>query len=260
MGVSAMGRHRERCPREGMIAMVGDRRRPLGRGVRRCGAIVATAVGMDRKYVRLPTATALTVAAVVRPVTEADKRLLLTQWRPVLNRGPAEWLDREWEWADLDHADQLACTNNAQWVVVASHDDAELFGVLVVSGPVPLSEMVPGTDQRRFLWVEYLAISPTIRGDCPSNQVREVRVKAVGKLMMTVAIELSVASGADGRVGLHAEGSVAIASYRRWNMSELDTKARHPTGDDLYTIFIGDESWAAAFQVDDGERPKGGSR
>ncbi len=186
------------------------------------------------------------VEAVIRDVTTEDKRLLVRTWCPVLDAGPNEWLDRDWTWSALDTPDDLACSVEPRWLVLSSLDAREIFGVLVVSGPVALNELVPGEVDVRYLWIEYLAIAPRRRDKCP-DEFRLPKIKPIGPALTKAAIGVSRERGAGGRIGLHAEGSGAQLTYDRWKMRRLATAGTHPSDNASYPVYVGDESWADEF-------------
>jgi hypothetical protein len=171
-----------------------------------------------------------------------------------LERGPSEWLDRDWCWNGLDAADQLAFKVLPEWLVVADEVEADaqhdLLGVLVTTGPIApshaaLDPAVVGS--ARMMWVEYIAIAPSVRDECPEQDRRGMVLKGVGQQLMLAAILRSERMGCDGRIGLHAEGDKAIHTYReRWKMHELP-EAPHPTGGS-FPIFFGSAEWAQEFR------------
>jgi hypothetical protein len=63
---------------------------------------------------------------------------------------------------------------------------------------------------------------------------------------MLCAIARSVELNCNGRIGLHAEGTVAQAIYQKWRMRLLPD-APHPTGG-TFPVFFGDAAWARDFQ------------
>jgi len=220
-------------------------------------------VGLDRTSVELIEKTVdsieRSIVAVIRDANQADKQALLTHWAPKLRAGPPKWLDRLWNWDELDNPTELACKEKPRWLVLAA-EDGELFGTLVISGPIALRELVPGASSEPYLWIEYLAIAPSIRRDCPPGFVRAQRVVPVGVRLMQVVIELSVERGAGGRVALHAEGDIAIDTYKKWEMRRLPERARHPSDGELYWVFVGDEDWAQTFSQAATSGVKEGSR
>lgn len=132
---------------------------------------------------------------------------------------------------------------------VESTARGELFGVLVTTGPATAKQagidMLPGMDGE-LIWVEYIAIAPSLRPDCPAPYRRKPRVKGVGPQLMRAAIARSEALGLSGRIGLHAEGDGARETYTtKWNMRYLG-EAIHRAGG-AYPVCCGDAAWAAQF-------------
>lgn len=190
---------------------------------------------------------------VLRECTREDRRTLVTTWGAALERGPSSWLDREWMWGDLTAPSELAFAIDPEWVVVADEVEPvaqrDLIGVLVTTGPVPpartgIDPAVAG--DQSVVWVEYIAIAPGLLPGCPAPDRRRVGLKGIGPQLMRRAIERSVALGCEGRIGLHAEGAVAVDTYRdRWNM-RLCPDAPHPAGGS-FPVFFGGAQWATAF-------------
>ncbi len=176
--------------------------------------------------------------------------MLEMEWVPALEDGPDHWLDREWPWHALGIED-LHLEVSSEWLVIADELEqgatGELFGVLVTTGPVTVQRA--GIDkllklEGELIWVEYIAIAPRIRPDCPAPQRRRSRVKSVGFQLMCAAIGRSLRLGLDGRIALHAEGPSAEV-YTRWDLL-LIGNADHRT-DGRFPVFFGDAAWAARF-------------
>jgi len=191
--------------------------------------------------------------ALIRPGTERDRRHLVKSWRPVLSRGPEHWLDREWAWEQFGAA-ELAFPNNPEWLVLTDELEREargdVLGVLVTTVPVSAAEAAL-TDRaaaaQAMLWVEYIAIAPSLRKpDCPPQDRRVPFLKAIGVRLMLAAIMRSEVMQLGGRIGLHAEGTIAYETYTRWNMRELG-KALHPAGG-RFPVFFGDATWAREYR------------
>jgi hypothetical protein len=203
------------------------------------------------RWVPIPDDQGGTHSVQLREGTDADSRRLVATWAPLLERGPRSWLDAEWRWEDLRA--EVAFPIAPHWVVLA--DDAgatpthDLLGVLVTSGPVPLERaglQSAGIGTEDVIWVEYIAIAPSLRPDCPPADRRQTALKAVGSKLMQYAIERSLTLGCGGRIALHAEGPGAIAAYEKnWRMLRLDEKP-HPAGGS-FPVFFGAEVWSRAF-------------
>jgi len=189
----------------------------------------------------------------LRPCTRVDVRQLTGVWAPALELGPAGWLDREWSWGGLDASDQLAFdVNPVCWVLA---DEAEpdasgdVLGILVTTGVIDPGLALLDTAQigtGGVVWVEYIAIAPSIRPDCPVRECRQVLLKGLGPSLMAAAIQRSLALGCEGRVGLHAEGDGAKRTYKeKWGMQELP-EANHPAGG-RFPVFFGSATWARTF-------------
>lgn len=181
-----------------------------------------------------------------------ERRRLAASWGSILAGGPAIWLDRDWNWDQLDALDQLAFAIDPEWLVMRDVIEPgalrDFLGVLVTTGPVPtaaagLESGIVGGES--VLWVEYLAIAPSIRANCPAASRREPSVKAVGQALMRVAIERSLRLGCNGRIALHAEGSVATSAYAKWGMASLGDRP-HPTGGS-FPVCFGSADWANGF-------------
>jgi len=197
--------------------------------------------------------------ALIRRGTAADRRHLVRTWIPVLDRGPKHWLDREWPWGTFGEGEEAELafpSSNPEWLVLADEvaPDArgDLLGVLVTTAPVTAVDAAladGGAASAAMLWVEYIANAPSLRGrDCPPQYRRAPFLKGVGVRLMLEAIKRSERMGFGGRVGLHAEGTVAYDTYRtRWGMRELGN-AEHPAGGD-YPVFFGDTSWASGYRT-----------
>jgi hypothetical protein len=188
----------------------------------------------------------------LRTCTTGDVRVLCTTWPPVFDQGPAEWLDREWRWDALDDPEQLAFRESLEWIVAVDEAEAGaeggVLGVLVTTGAITVAEAAldPAVvGERPLVWVEYIAISPTLRPECPPFDRRQPLLKGVGRTLMLCAIERSVGLGCDGRIGLHAEGAGARDTYLRWKKQNLPD-APHPAGG-TYPVFFGDADWARGF-------------
>lgn len=197
--------------------------------------------------------------ARLRLGTQADRTVLVRSWGPVLEDGPDHWADREWPW-DTFGAGDLHLDPNPQWLVVAGELEqgasGELFGVLVTTGPATAQDAGlaaisgPGTLLAldcALLWVEYIAIAPSIRlPDCPKPHRRPRHVKGVGPQLMRAAIERSEELGTSGRIGLHAEGDRARETYTmKWRMICLGP-AEHRAGG-TYPVCFGNAEWAVQF-------------
>ena len=192
--------------------------------------------------------------ARIRLGTASDRLTLMKSWVPVLNRGPTHWLDRLWPWMTFGDGD-LHIELGSEWLVIADEvepgSSSEIFGVLVTTGPTTAQEAgigdLPGMAGESMLWVEYIAIAPSIRlPDCPLPDRRTTHVMAVGPQLMRAAITRSYALGTDGRIGLHAEGDGARKIYtKKWKMRDLGV-ATHRTGD-AYPVCFGDAAWAVEF-------------
>ncbi len=188
----------------------------------------------------------------LRLCTPTDKRVLVEAWAPILDRGPRAWLDRGWSWVALDAPDQLAFNVDPEWLVLA--DDVELdakgdlIGTLVTTGPISPADASLKTESigdEDLVWVEYVAIAPSLRKNCPDLDRRKVLLKPVGSQLMIAAIRRSESVGCDGRVGLHAEGAVAEETYEAWGMQRLPA-APHPAGG-AFPVFFGSADWAQGF-------------
>jgi len=92
-------------------------------------------------------------------------------------------------------------------------------------------------------WVEYIAIAPSLRRDCPDLDRRAPILKGVGARLMIAAIERSRTMGLGGRLALHAEGESACKAYESWGMRRL-APATHPARGS-YPVFLGDDAWAS---------------
>ncbi len=191
--------------------------------------------------------------------------MLVKSWGPTLNRGPLAWLDREWPWRTFGTSD-LHLDKDPEWLVIAdelgSTPSGELFGVLVTTGPATarqagIDDLLEMEDES-MMWVEYIAIAPSLRHDCPVEEQRKVHIKAVGPQLMRAAIARSQDLGHGGRIGLHAEGDGARKTYTgKWRMRELGN-ADHRTGG-AYPVCFGDAAWATQFSLDQA-KTKGGNR
>jgi hypothetical protein len=190
--------------------------------------------------------------ASLRPCTPADKRVLVEVWAPLLDRGPRGWLDREWRWDALDAPNQLAFNVDPEWFVLADEVEpdsrGDLIGTVVTTGPISpadasLDIKTVGTES--VVWVEYVAMAPSNRKNCPDADRWKVLLKPVGWHLMIAAIRRSQRLGCNGRIGLHAEGEVAEQTYLGWKMQKLPD-APHPAGG-AYPIFFGSAKWAQEF-------------
>jgi len=204
--------------------------------------------------VELITETREAYPARLRLGTPRDRGTLVKTWVPTLARGPEAWLDREWPW-DRFGDDDLHLDVNPEWLVLADElapgASGELFGVLVTTGPVTAGEAgihdlmeIDGG----LIWVEYIAIAPSLRPDCPARHRRRPCVKIVGPHLMNAAIERSMALGLEGKIGLHAEGDGARETYtKKWHM-RCPGDAVHRMGG-AYPVCLGDAAWAAEFRA-----------
>jgi hypothetical protein len=185
--------------------------------------------------------------ALIRPGDAKDRARLTRSWGPVLERGPERWLDREWRWSELGSA-ELAFSRNPELLVLSDEIElgarGDLLGILVTTAPITPQEAAldAATVSGPLLWVEYIAIAPSLRTDCPAGDRRSPVLKGVGIRLMIAAIGRSRAMGLGGRVGLHAEGALACDTYVRWEMRQLEP-AIHPAGGS-YPVFLGDDAWA----------------
>ena len=195
--------------------------------------------------------------ARLRRGNPADRAALVKSWVPMLERGPAHWLDREWGWDTFGESDLHLPRHDPEWLVLADELEpgarSDLLGVLVTTGPISATEAglaaLSGPAERlaadrRLLWVEYIASAPSVRPDCPSLDQRKPRLKGVGYRLMCAAIARSFDLGIDGVIGLHAEGPSASV-YARWNMAHIGD-AEHRAGD-RFPVFFGDTIWASGF-------------
>jgi hypothetical protein len=173
-------------------------------------------------------------------------------WAPILDRGPRTWLDRDWSWETLDASDQLAFDVDPEWLVLADEVEpdskGDILGILVTTGPIAPTDAsldIGTIGDGSLAWVEYIAIAPSVRPDCPALDRRGIMLKRVGAQLMLAAIKRSRSLGCDGRLGLHAEGDVAKRAYGAWNMQELP-EALHPAGGS-FPVFFGSADWARDF-------------
>jgi len=194
-----------------------------------------------------------------RTCTAADARALDVSWTPVFERGPRSWLDRDWRRGGLDAPTELAFRVNPAWAVMTDEVEpdaqGDLLGVLVTTGPIAVRTAgldVEVVGEEPVVWVEYIAIAPGLRPDCPPLDQRKILLKGVGPALMLCAIERSIALGCNGRIGLHAEGPVAQAAYLKWKMRPLP-EAPHPAGGS-FPVFLGDADWAREFRSEREER------
>jgi hypothetical protein len=205
------------------------------------------------RQVELITGTGAAYGACLRLGTPKDRTTLEKSWLPTLERGPATWLDRDWPWPTFGTSD-LHLDENPEWLVIADElgptPSGELLGVLVTTGPATAQKV--GIDEllemngNSMMWVEYIAIAPSLRPDCPARYRRKSPVKAVGPQLMRAAIARSEALGNGGRIGLHAEGDGARDTYTvKWRMRGLGN-ATHRAGG-AYPVCFGDAAWAAEF-------------
>jgi hypothetical protein len=203
------------------------------------------------REVELTTETGDPHRARLRPGTAMDRRTLVMTWEPILRRGPAHWTDREWPWRAFG-VSELHLDLSPEWMVLEDEEPAasgELFGVLVTTGPTTTREA--GIEKLLpldggLLWLEYIAIAPSVRPDCPARHRRQPRLKGIGPVLMREAITRSKRLGLEGRICLHAEGSVARTTYQeKWGMRSLGEAAHRAGGD--YPVYFGDAGWAARF-------------
>lgn len=192
--------------------------------------------------------------ALIRPGTVADRAALVRHWAPVLTRGPSTWLDRDWPWETFGETD-LAFDCNPEWLVLvdelASEARGDVLGVLVTTVPVSAREASlddPSAAPSTLLWLEYIAIAPGLRPDCPARDRRSPVLKGVGVQLMLRAICRSEDQGLGGQLALHAEGEVACSTYGRWKMRPFGDAA-HPAGG-RFPVFLGDSAWAQQFRAD----------
>jgi hypothetical protein len=186
--------------------------------------------------------------ALLRDGKEQDRERLVKTWAPVLRRGPADWLDREWPWEELGVA-ELAFDVNPEWLVLSDEVETgstgDVLGVLVTTAPIT-ARMAALVDAEAassdLLWVEYIAIAPSLRRDCPDQDRRPPYLRGAGVRLMMAAIGRSKAMGLGGRLGLHAEGAVACSAYTSWDMRGLG-HLPHPAGGD-FPVFFGNVAWA----------------
>ena len=200
----------------------------------------------------LSTETGDAYQARLRLGTPMDRIALVASWGPTLERGPVHWQDREWPWRTFGATD-LHLDVKPQWLVLADEVEptarGELFGVLVTTGPstanqAGISDLLEMDSE--LIWVEYIAIAPSLRPDCPAPYRRKPRVKGIGPRLMRAAIARSEALGLSGRIGLHAEGDGARETYKtKWGMRDLG-EAVHRAGG-AYPVCFGDAAWAAQF-------------
>jgi hypothetical protein len=189
--------------------------------------------------------------ARLRPGTPTDRRALVLTWQPVLDAGPARWLDREWSWATIGKS-ELHVEASPELLVIADEVETgasgDVLGVLVTTGPTTvehagiaeLLELDGG-----LLWVEQIATAPSLRKDCPPAHRRKPRLKLVGSHLMRAAIARSRSFGLGGRIGLHAEGEIACATYDGWLMRSLGDGVHRAGG--MYPVYFGDGAWADRF-------------
>ncbi len=203
-----------------------------------------------RKEVELITETGATYRALLRPGTPADRVALVKSWAPLLERESAIWLDWEWPWKTFGTSD-LHLDQNPEWLVITdeleSEESDELFGVLVTTGPTTAQQA--GIEEllgpnARLLWVEYIAIAPAIRPNCPYSDQRKPRVKGVGRQLMCAAVARSVDLDLEGKIGLHAEGPSAN-TYTAWGMHSVGNAGHRAGGS--FPVFFGDAMWATGF-------------
>lgn len=185
--------------------------------------------------------------ALLRRGNARDRARLIKSWGPVLERGPEQWLDRDWPWGALG-IDDLAFNETPELLVLSDELEGsargDLLGVLVTTAPVTAQEAAldAAIASGPLLWVEYIAIAPSLRRDCPEHDRRVPILKGVGARLMIAAIARSRSMGLGGRLALHAEGAVACDAYDSWEMRQLGP-AIHPAGGS-YPVFLGDDAWA----------------
>lgn len=184
------------------------------------------------------------VPARVRPCSIADTRAFVLRWGPSLDLLGAP--DGDWKWSDLASESEVAFHVEPEIVVlVAEAQDDVPLGVLVTSGPIQIDVAELDADvtgHEPVLWVEYIAIAPDLR----PGAGRTPALKGVGPLLMEYAIHRSRALDCQGRIALHAEGSLAVTIYEtKWNMRRL-SEAPHPAGG-TFPVFFGSAAWARDF-------------
>lgn len=192
--------------------------------------------------------------ARLRAGNAKDRERLVKSWAPVLSRGPEQWLDGDWSWETFGEAD-LAFPLHPEWLVIVDEIESEargdVLGVLVTTGPLAPSDAAltdPAAAAGALFWVEYIAIAPSLRPDCPDRDRRVPTLKGVGVRLMLAAIARSDGAGLAGRLGLHAEGKIACSTYRdKWHMEQLG-EADHPAGG-RFPVFYGDAAWAAGYRA-----------
>lgn len=161
------------------------------------------------------------------------------------------------DWDGLDAPGQVAFPlSPAEWIVAADEVETDargdLLGVLVTTGPIMPAP--PALDPAAFggaqvVWVEYIAIAPSVREDCPEEDRRDVLLMGIGYQLMLAAITRSEQLGCEGRIGLHAEGRGATKKYKdRWKMIELPA-APHPADGKILPVFFGSDTWARTFKA-----------
>jgi len=61
--------------------------------------------------------------AIIRPGNAKDRASLLKSWGPVLERGPEQWLDRDWPWDELGNT-EIAFNVNPELLVFRTKSKA----------------------------------------------------------------------------------------------------------------------------------------
>lgn len=181
----------------------------------------------------------------VRPCGPADRTHFVRHWATALERLGA--LDAQWKWSDLESECAFPAHAPESVVLVEDSEPEVPLGILVTSGPIRIDQagLDPSTldgDTTPLVWVEYIAIAPELRSTSGSRP----RLKGLGPVLMRHAIRRSRELECGGRIGLHAEGSLAATTYEtKWTMKRLPD-APHPAGGS-FPVYFGSAAWARGF-------------
>jgi hypothetical protein len=174
------------------------------------------------------------VDGILRVARFTDWKRWRKTWRPRLPEGA---YDRNWPWANEILASR--CVDGRLCIVVVRGESLE--AMLSLNANDYTSRLEP--TGRPIMYVEYVSTAPW--NDKSRTTLPLILAPRLGRYLLGWAVQLSREHGLAGRIGLHAEQTVA--SWYSGSTVGLTKDSLRQTTDGAWLYFEGDERWAQAF-------------
>lgn len=178
-------------------------------------------------YLRRVRDDALVAAELFDDIAEDHLAMWERSWRPAMRATLADFRRRQvphdhwpqdlhWNWRDKAVAARGLLGQQSFSIV----GEARLQGMMQLN--LTKTARLPQQRGKELVYIDFLAAAPWNRAEI----VREREFAGVGKVLMRVAVEVSVAQEFKGRIGLHSLPQ-ADAFYERCGLTSLGPDPRY---------------------------------